>query len=127
MTSQVLGIISNTINSVVPYEFGRWSGNVPDTYCVGEYMTTPIATEDWAVESTMILTITTRGAFQELLHVQRRISHAFDPLTGLRASTYYGSVAIFYENAFPVETGEADLKRMQINLRIKQWKTFGGK
>ena len=31
-------------------------------------------------------------------------------------------VAVFYGNASPVPTGDADLKRIQINLTIKEYK-----
>ena len=40
----------------------------------------------------------------------------------LRASIDSGSIAVFYGGAFYVPTGEADLKKLQINLNIKTWK-----
>ena len=31
-------------------------------------------------------------------------------------------IAVFYGNAFPVPTGDGFLKRLQINLTVKEWK-----
>lgn len=33
-------------------------------------------------------------------------------------------VAVFYDSAFPVPTGDGELKRIQINLSIKEWKVI---
>ena len=41
---------------------------------------------------------------------------------GRVVTTESGSVvAIFYANSFDVPTGDAELKKMQINLMIKEW------
>ena len=79
-------------------------------------------TEDGAEESTMILTGFHRGAFIDLETDKSKIKDHFHPIHGLRGKTDGGSIAVFFEGAFYVPTGEADLKRMQINLKIKEWK-----
>lgn len=124
MIESVLGIVKNELKKIdVPYEFMRWtSANVPDRYWVGEYSETPTITEDGYEEFTLILTGTTKGLWSLLLSDRAKIEDHFSRVSGLRTATDNGVVVIFYDNNFPVPTGEADLKRIQVNLRIKAWK-----
>ena len=121
-----LGIIQNELASIgVPYEFMRWTSSVQYPYFVGEYAELPPVTEDGYKETTFIITGTTNtneGTWLELEQFRAKIENHFDPIYGLRKSTDNGVSVIYYENSFPVPTGEADLKRLQINLKIKQWK-----
>lgn len=122
MTS-ALGIIATELNSIgVPYEFMEWTDAVQYPYFVGEYQEVTPTAEDGGKESTFLLTGTTKGSWLELEQIRASIESHFNPIYGLRVQLDDGCVAIFYENSFPVPTGEADLKRIQINLRIKKWK-----
>lgn len=119
----VLGIIAAELNSLnIPYEFMEWTDPVQYPYWVGEYSEVSIATEDGHEESTVILTGTTKGTWLELEQARAIIEKHFNPICGHHSSTDDGAVAIYYSNAFPVPTGEADLKRIQINLQAKEWK-----
>lgn len=119
----VLGVISTELNRIgVPYEFMEWTDPVQYPYFVGEYSESPATAEDGGKEATLMLTGTTKGSWLELEQFRSDIEELFHPVCGLRISVEDGAVAIFYENSFPVPTGEADLKRIQINLRIKKWK-----
>ena len=106
----------------VPYEFGQWSSDVAYLYFVGEVTEDTIMTEDGAEESTLLLTGWHRGSFVDLETVKAKIKNHFHPIYGLRGSTDGGAIAVFYDNAFSVPSGEAGLKKMQINLKIKEWK-----
>jgi hypothetical protein len=57
-----------------------------------------------------------------LMQDRAKIKDQFPKEGGLRIPTDNGVVVFFYDNSFPVDTGEADLKRIQINLHIKMWK-----
>ena len=119
----VLNIINDELQRIgVPYEFMRWTGPVNGQYWVGEFTETPTDTEDGAKEGTLILTGTTRGSWMELIQTKAKIENHFLVVYGLRKTTDEGAVVIFYENSFPIDTGEAELKRIQINLQVKQWK-----
>lgn len=119
----VLGIIATELSSMdVPYEFMEWTDTVEYPYWVGEYSELPPISEDGYKESTVILTGTTKGSWLDLELTRGKIENRFHPIHGLRTATDDGTVVIYYENSFPVPTGEADLKRMQINLRVKTWK-----
>ena len=124
----VLSIINEELDSIgVPYEFMRWTSAVEYPYWVGEYSEDPITTEDGSKISTVILTGTTNtdvGTWLELEQTRAKIEKHFHPICGLSRSTDDGVVVIFYENSFPIPTGEANLKRIQINLRVKEWKVY---
>lgn len=107
----------------VPYQFGEWvAQKVSYPYGVGEITEEPTMTEDGAEESTLILTFWHRGALIELEKIKAKIKRHFHPIYGLRGDTDSGTIAVFYDSAFSVPSGEADLKKMQINLKIKEWK-----
>lgn len=106
----------------VPYEFGEWTSNIQYPYFVGEITEEPSITEDGAEESTLILTGFHRGKRLELECAKTAIKKHFCPIHGLRAATGSGSIAVFFDGCFYAPTGEADLKKIQINLKIKEWK-----
>ena len=106
----------------VPYEYGEWTQDVQYPYFVGEISEEPPETEDGAETSTMILNGFHRGKFIDLEQIKTKIKQHFHSIHGLRAETNSGSIAVFYGGAFFVPTGEAELKRIQINLTIKEWK-----
>lgn len=106
----------------VNYEFGEWTSRIAYPYWVGEITEESTMTEDGSEQSTMILNGFHRGKFLALETEKEKIKKHFHPIHGLRAKTDSGSIAVFFDGAFYVPTGEADLKRMQINLKIKEWK-----
>ena len=118
-----LKVINDELNGIgIPYEFMRYTATVEGQYWVGEYTETPSINEDGYEESNLLLTGTTRGSWLELEESKDKIKHLFPAVGGYRTTTEDGILCVFYDNAFPVPTGEAELKRMQINLHIKQWK-----
>lgn len=105
----------------IPYQFVEWIGAIPECYFVGEYqeIESPTKEEDGSQETSFILTGFTRGAWMLLEEVKEKIEKAL-PITAI---TEDGSaVAVFYSQAFSVPTGDAELKRIQINIQIKEWK-----
>lgn len=119
----VLGIIASELKSIgVPYEFMRWTSAVQYPYFVGEYTETPTLTEDGKEEGTLILTGYTRGSWFDLEQMKTKIKSHFPNVYGLRKSTDDGALVISYRDSMPVDSGEAELKKIQITLDIKQWK-----
>jgi hypothetical protein len=106
----------------VPYEFGEWTSEIKYPYSVGEITEEPVTTEDGLEESTLILTCFHRGRLIDLETIKKKIKKHFNPITGLCAKTDSGSIAVFFDGSFYIPTGEADLKKIQINLLIKEWK-----
>lgn len=121
-----LGFINEQMDILaVPYELEEWTGDVVYPYSVGEVTESPTTTEDGYEESTLVLTLFHRGKYMILENIKESIKKHFDPNYGLRSSIDSGTIAVFYDGAFPVPTGEAELKRMQVNLLIKEWKQKG--
>lgn len=106
----------------VPYEFGEWTKPIQYPYWVGEITEGDPITEDGAMESTLILTCFQRGTYAAIETEKEKIRKHFHPVHGLRGQTDSSAIAVYYGGAFYVPTGEKDLKRMQINLNIKEWK-----
>ena len=111
-------------NISVPYEFGEWTSATKSLYFVGELPSPEeITTEDGLEESTLILTGFHRGDSRLPLETEKqKIRKHFHPIYGLRAKTDSGSIAVFFDGAFYIPSGEAQLKKIQINLKIKEWK-----
>lgn len=109
----------------VHYEFGEWTQKVKYPYFTGEYNEVPTLEEDGYEETEFILNGFHRGRFISLEDIKNIIKQHFDPVYGLRASTDSGTIAVFFNGSFYVPTGEADLKKIQINLLIKEWKLKG--
>jgi hypothetical protein len=106
----------------VPYEFGQWSSAVSYPYSVGEISETPTRSEDGSEEATLLLTVFHRGNMIDLLAVKDKIKNHFPSVYGLRGKTDSGAIAVFFDGSFSVPTGDPDLKKLQINLKIKEWK-----
>ena len=106
----------------VPYDFGEWKREVVYPYTVGELTEDEPDTEDGAESSTLLLTGFNRGSRLALEEIKKAIKRHFPPVFGLRGRTDEGSIAIFYAGSFYIPTGEADLEKIQINLKIKEWK-----
>lgn len=109
----------------VPYELLEWTQPITYPYFVGEYNEFEPVSESNEQEKTFILTGFCRGKDSRLKLEKMRelVERNFHPVTSKIATLDSGSVvAIFYANAFYVQTGEAELYKMQINLNIKLWK-----
>lgn len=121
-----LELIGQQLNEVlnIPYRLGQWNSDVKYPYAVGELTEEPINTEDGHETSELLITAFHRGAdaILELEEVKEKIKKHFPPIYGLRAKTKNGTIVIFYTGSFFVPTGEADLKKIQINLSIHEWK-----
>jgi hypothetical protein len=121
----VLGIIDKELTALgVPYAFMRWKKPVTGPYFVGELTETEPMTGDGLQESTLLLDGFHRGEYIDLEAFKETIKKHFHPIHGLRRQTDDGYAVIFYAGAFYVPTGEADLKRIQVTLRIKEWKVY---
>lgn len=106
----------------VPYELNEWTQELKYPYTVGEFTEDETTTEDGYEHSTLILDCFNRGKYSVLEEIKSKIKKHFHPIYGLRANTDNGAIIVSYGGAFPVPTGEKDLKRMQISLDIKEWK-----
>ena len=128
MTKEVLQIIRKAMNSLkLEYGFVEYKGNAEGKivypYFAGEYLETESTTEDGLQESTFILTGFSRDSWETLEEAKEKIEKHFR--NGKVGITSSGSaVAIFYAHSQIVPTTDAELKSIQINLKIKEWKVI---
>lgn len=126
MTTAVMKFISEAMESEgIPYEFMEFTSavNSVSSYWVGEYSEVEPITEDGLQEPQFILNGFGRGSWLKLEQQKEKIEKLFPAIGGRTAILDNGSgVAVFYGNAFPVPTGDGFLKRLQINLVVKEWK-----
>lgn len=128
MSKVVLDIIGRAMKSLgLEYGFGEYAGNSNGEfiypYWVGSYTETEPYTEDGLQETTFMLTGFSRGSWLDLENAKEKIENHFNRVSGRVGITSSGSaVAIFYAGALIVPTGDAELKSIQINLSIKEWK-----
>ncbi len=106
----------------IPYEFGEWTSDVKYPYFVSEIIEEPTDTEDGAESSSVILAGFHKGKYITLEEIKEKIKKHFPAVCGLRSLTDGGAIAVFYDGARYIPTGEADLKRIEITLNIKEWK-----
>lgn len=107
----------------IPYALMRWNTKPPDYYFVGEYSEVPTSTleENGYAETTFYLRGFTRKDWLGLEEMKAEIE-AYLPKTAILDNG--AGIAVFYESGMPVPTGDAELKSIQITLRIKEWKVL---
>lgn len=126
MTAEVLKAVSDGMTALgLNYAFMRWEGDTKDTHFKGEYLESEPTTEDGLIGCEIIITGCTRASWEELESAKEKIRRYFHPIYGKRVIAEDGSaVTIFYAGGFPVPTGEAELKKIEIHLTVKEWKVI---
>nr|DAH11635.1 MAG TPA: hypothetical protein [Caudoviricetes sp.] len=122
MSISALKFISEKLERLkIPYAFEEWTANeVPDPYFVGEYneVESTEREENGYQETTFILT----GTGRKWLGLEQAKEIIENSITETAILPNGNGIAVFYSNSFPVPTGDAELKRIQINLTIKEWR-----
>lgn len=122
MTAESLGIIDNAMAELgIEYSYMEYDGK-SEHYFTGEYQETPPGAEDGLQDTTFILNGFSRTTWEALESAKKKIKKKFHPIDGYIVTTPSGNVvAIFYEQSLGIPTGDAELKRIQINLSVKEW------
>jgi len=104
------------------YAYLEWLDEPVDLYATGEYQEGEALDESGQQEGTFMLTVVSRKGIEALEEATETVKQYFDKVSGKTVIADNGSaVAIFYAGSFPVRTMDAELKKMQINLSIKEW------
>lgn len=121
MTIESLKFISEALTGAgINYEFWQWSSPIIYPYFVGEYNEIESLNEDGMQETNFILSGFTRGAWLDLETAKATIEKLFS--NNVHILPNGNGLAIFYASSLNVPTGDEELKKIQINLRIKEWK-----
>jgi hypothetical protein len=123
MTSEALNIISSAMKTLgFNYAFMEWNDEPGYPYFVGEFQEVEPQDESGQHDSSFILTGFTRGSWHDLIEAREAICNYFNKVSGKTVIADNGSaVAVFYSNSFVSPTGDAELKKIQINLDVKEW------
>lgn len=123
MSKAVLAYIDNQLtNAGIPYEFIEWKSKAVDTYFVGEYIESPPSEEDGLMESTFILSGFTVKSWLDLEEIREQIEKLFTCNTCILDNG--SGLDVAYAGCQVIPTGDATLKRIQINLSIKEWRVI---
>ena len=118
-----LGYIEQELRKIsVPYEFGQWTKAVKYPYFVGELGQDNITAEDGVIGTAFILNGWNRGKTLDLEVIKEKVMKHFNPIYGLRIPTETGALIITYESANYIPQNDSDLKKIEINLKITEWK-----
>lgn len=123
MTIEGLGFITKCFAEMgIPYEFMEWTQEVSFPFFVGEYSEIESLNEDGLEEGTFILTGTTTNKYIELEAVKETVKNYFG-YDGLTAILESGSaIAVSYATSIPIPKDEHGIRRIQINLNVKEWR-----
>ena len=105
----------------IPYEYFQWKGEVEYPYWTGRYVETNSLTEDGKEEYTVTLEGFYRGGMLVLEQQKELIRQATK--NGLRGYEDGVGVVIDYLNTIAnIDTGDFELKKIQVNLRVRIWR-----
>ncbi len=121
MTQESLAYINTALtNAGINYEFMEWTSELVYPYFVGEYSEPEPMNEDGMQESTFMITGTTDGTWLSLEEAKAIIERELCNKTAILPNG--NGIAVSYSGSLVVPTGNERMKRMQINLLIKEWK-----
>lgn len=121
MTKESLAYINTALTSAgINYEFMEWTSELVYPYFVGEYSEPEPMNEDGMQESTFMITGTTDGTWLSLEEAKAIIERELCNKTAILSNG--NGIAVSYSGSLVVPTGNERMKRMQINLNIKEWK-----
>lgn len=121
MTRETLKYIRDALGKAgINYEFGEWSREIKYPYFTGEYQESPTANEDGCRDTAFILNGFSRGLYLELEKAKETIENTFTHSATILESGQ--GLSIEYDGALIIQTNDAELKRIQINLTIKEWR-----
>lgn len=125
MSSKVLEIVADAMDELgIAYGFYEYAGDpFVYPYFEGEYSETQPITEDGLQESTFILMGYSRDTWMTLEIAKEKIESYFGSVSAKTVIASNGNgIAISYGNSIIVPTGDAEMKRIQITLLVKEWK-----
>lgn len=104
----------------INYEFGRWKSEIVYPYWVGSF--TEVPSDDGPAETTFILEGFTRGSYLELLENKETIENHFTHGITAILENHSGVAVVYADANYDIPTGDANLKKIQVNLTVKEWK-----
>ena len=123
MTSEPLKLISDGMAALgLNYAFERWEDEPKYPYFTGEYLEEESTSEDGMQQCDFILTGITRGSGLDLETAREKIENYFyrDGRTAIASNG--NAVVVFYSRSDVIPSGDAELKKIAIRVKAKEWK-----
>lgn len=122
MTKNALKVISDAMDSLnLNYGFGEYNGTISYPYFVGEYSEAESLNEDGLQESTFMIQGWSRNKWIDLENAKESIRAFFTDVGKTFMQTDGSCVVVCYGSSMIIPEDDPELKRMQINLIIKEW------
>ena len=122
MTSAVLEVVASGMSEIgLNYAFMEWKDTPKYPYFTGEYQEIEPYSEDGMQECDFILTGWHRGRFDELEAAKEKIENYFYRDGRTTIADNGNAVVVLYSNSFVVPSGDAELKKIEIHLKVKEW------
>lgn len=109
-------LTTNSIN----YEFFEWTSDIVYPYFVGEYSEVDFDSESGYKECDFTLNGFSRDSWKTLEDARETIERIFSDCTTVLEND--SGINISYNGSLIIPTGDDELKRIQIRLKIKEWK-----
>lgn len=124
MTKEALNYISSFVRDIgMEYDFKEWNDSeVPHTYWIGDYVESENSNEYGLEEATFMLTGTTDENFLELEKVKEEIKNIVSNEGKTDILPSGAGIAMIYIGAQPLPSVEYGTHRIQIDLKIKEWR-----
>lgn len=117
----ILSYIAKQLKSLnINYAYLRWNTDIVDPYFIGECTELEPTEEDQYHEYDFILTGFTRKTWSDLDDIKTKIEKLFSTHTTILDNG--SGVVVSYTGSFPIPIDEEELKKIQINLNIKEWR-----
>ena len=123
MTNEPFKLISDGMEALgLNYAFERWEDEPKYPYFTGEYLEEESTSEDGMQQCDFILTGITRGSWLDLETAKEKIENYFyrDGRTAIASNG--NAVVVFYSRSDVIPSGDAELKKIEIRLKAKEWK-----
>lgn len=116
-------ILQKMKDSKVNYHFQQYKTQKPVyPYFIGELLPVQTFSEDGMKEYTMILDGFNRGTMYDLLKESEKIETAFPMVEGFTTVVDNQAITVFFASCQPVDSGDEQLQKVEIQLTIKTWK-----
>jgi len=122
MLKSGIKLISDSMESLhLAYNFGEFNEFPSYPYFVGEYQEFESMNEDGFLETSFMITGYSRNSWLELENAKDLIRKEFGTVEGKTVISESEVTGVYYSNAQIIPTGDAELKKIQINLDIIEW------
>ena len=122
MTRESLAFIASALSKTgIQYAYQRWNGKGADMYWIGSYVEQQYLPEDQSQLTLFLLDgFSTNGSWSWLEIEKEVIKALFSDVRELLTSN--SGISVRVESVQTIPTGTADVKRIEIQLLVKEWR-----